>query len=245
MAVNKRRKRLTAPPSNNANTQQMMVLSLFIMLLAFFIVLNSISSYEEIKTEQVKRSVVLTFSKDKTLQETLPSARNDDALSLKEGHVFDRLDALFEAQIAGFEVVQSKSRGVMMVKVPVGKFTEAVMAIGQKDATRYPSRRAVRGNFFLPTLVSILRTDINGSPTRMEILFGLDRNPAEIQNQNPSTLREVINRVGVLSQRLEKQGMPQKLLNIGVEKGDPRFVNLVFRKYEPFSPIDQVGLENE
>jgi len=245
MSTHKRRKRLTAPPRNNANTQQMMVLSLFIMLLAFFIVLNSISSYEEIKTEQVKRSVVLTFSKDKTLQEALPSARNDEAQSLKEGHAFDRLDALFEAQIAGFEAVQSKSRGVMMVKVPVDKFTEAVMAIGQKDATRYPSRRAVRGNFFLPTLVSILRTNIDGAPTRMEILFGLKNNPAEIQNQNPSKLREVIDRAGVLSQRLEKQGMPQKLVNIGVEKSDPQFVNLVFRKHETFSPVVEAGAENE
>jgi flagellar motor protein MotB len=235
--MNRRRRRLTAPPSNSANVQQMMTLSLFIMLLAFFIVLNAISSYEELKTEKVKRSVLLAFSKDQTMKENLPSPRPDEARSMKEGHSFDRLDALFEAQIAGFEAVQSKSRGVMMVKVPVDKFTEAIMALDQKDATQYPSRRDVRGNFFLPTLVSILRSDLDGAPTRMEILFGLNGNPAELKNQEPTTIRQAIDQAGVLSQRLEKQGMPQKLLNIGLENSNPDFVNLVFRKYEPFSPV--------
>ena len=48
----------------------------------------------------------------------------------------------------------------------------------------------------------------------------------------------LISAVGKLSQRLEKQGVPQKLINIGVTKGNPKMVSLVFRKYIPFSPVD-------
>lgn len=247
MIIQRRRRRVSPPPASNANAQQMMSLALFIMLLAFFIVLNAISSYEDIKTEQVRRSIVLTFSKDKVPQETQSSTQSDEAKAMKEGHAFDRLDALFESQIASFEAVQSKTRGVMMVKVPLEDFSKAVMALGQKDITQYPSRRAVRGNFFLPTLVSILRSDLDGAPTRMEMLFGLDENPAKLQNQSPRIIKEAIDQAGVFSQKLEQQGMPTKLLNIGLERSDPAYVNLVFRKYVAFSPVEKEAetIENE
>lgn len=244
MPINRRRRNQETPESNSSNVQQMMTLSLFIMLLAFFIVLNAISSYEEIKTEQVRRSVLMTFSKDTTLETPEASSQADDARAMKEGHAFDRLEALFTAQITGFEAVQSKSRGVMMVQVPYAEFKEAVMALGQKDLTRYPSRRAISGNFFLPTLVSILRSDLDGAPTRIEILLATKRNPAQTQNQNPNQIKDVINEAGVLSQKLEDQGMPQRLLNIGIEKADPEFVNLVFRKYVPFSLMENEEVNN-
>lgn len=237
MAIFKRRRRNRTIPSAGADTGQMMNLSLFIMLLAFFIVLNTLSSYEEIKTEKVRRSVELAFSKDAKTKEELPSTRDDEAKSLKEGHTFDRIDALFEAQIVSFEATKSKSSGVMMVRVPYEKFSQAILAVGQKDLLQYPSRKAVRGNFFLPTLVSLLRRDIDGAPTRMEILVHTKDNPAEIQNQAPKELQNMITKVGVFSQKLEKQGMPQKLINIGIAKGDPEFIDLVFRKYIPFSPV--------
>ncbi len=235
MAVFKRRRR-NRTASSGSNTGQMMNLSLFIMLLAFFIVLNTLSSYEEIKTETVRRSVELAFSKDAEIKEDLPSVRDDPAKSLKEGHTFERLDALFESQIVSFETTSSKSRGIMMVRVPYKKFSEAILAVGQKDLLQYPSRKAVRGNFFLPTLTSLLRRNIDGAPTRMEILVHTKKNPAELQNQAPKKLQDIMSKVGVFSQRLQKQGMPEKLINIGVAKGDPDFIDLIFRKYIPFSP---------
>lgn len=217
----------------------MMTLSLFIMLLAFFIVLNAISSYEELKTEQVKRSVELAFSRDPDVKDTSPSVKQDPAKSVKEGHTFERLDALFESEIVSFESTQSKSRGVMMVRVPYEKFSKAIMATGQKDLTQYPSRSAIRGNFFLPTLVSILRANIDGAPTRMEIFLNTKGNPAKLQNQNPTAFGKTISQAGAFSRRLEEQGMPQKLVNSGVQKGDPKYVDLVFRKYVPFSIAEE------
>jgi len=236
MAVRKRRRRIENTASG-ANTGQMMTLSLFIMLLAFFIVLNTLSSYEEIKTEQVKRSVELAFSKDAKDKEQMPSTKPDPAQSLKEGHTFDRIDALFESQISAFEATKSKTRGLMMVRMPYAEFEEAILKVGQKDLLQYPTREAVRGNFFLPTLVSIMRRNIDGAPTRMEIMVNTKSNPAELQNQAPKQLQDIISKVGSFSRRLEKQGMPQKLVNIGVAKGDPKYVDLIFRKHFPFSPV--------
>ncbi|HPF78312.1 MAG TPA: hypothetical protein PLF01_03370 [Alphaproteobacteria bacterium] len=237
MAIFKRRRR-NRTQTSGADAGQMLNLSLFIMLLAFFIVLNSLSSYEELKTEQVRRSVELAFAKDPKIQPDQSSARKDPAQALKEGHTFDRIDALFESEIMSFEATSSKSLGIMMVRVPYEKFSKAIMATGQKDLLQYPSRKAVRGNFFLPTLVSILRRNIDGAPTRMEIMVHTEENPAMLQNQQPKKMMEVMSKVGVFSQRLEKQGMPEKLLNIGVSKGDPEYIDLVFRKYIPFSPTE-------
>lgn len=233
-----RRRRRIATESGGSNTGQMMNLSLFIMLLAFFIVLNSLSSYEELKTEKVKRSIEIAFSKDPDIELSSSSATPDPAEAMREGHTFDRLDALFNAQVASFEAVQSKSQGVMMIELPYKEFEEAVMAVGQKDLLRYPSRKAIRGNFFLPTLASIIRTNIDGAPTRMEILLNSNTNPAELQNLKPDQMDVLVSTASVFSKRLEDRGVPQKLLNIGVQKGDPDMISLVFRKYIPFSPIE-------
>lgn len=242
MSYRRRRRKIESGSSASADSRQMMTLALFIMLLAFFIVLNTLSSYEEIKTEQARRSVQLAFSNDPELQERKTSVKPDPAKSMMEGHTFDRIDALFESQIASFESTQSKSQGVMMVRVPYDKFSQAVMAVGQKDLTRYPSRRAVQGNFFLPTLVSIMRANIDGAPTRLEMLIHTDENPAQLQNQSPVELGKEITKVGEFSRKLAEQGMPKKLINIGISDGNPDYVDLVFRKYVPFSPV-QEGVE--
>ena len=243
MSFRRRRRRIETGSSAAADARQMMTLALFIMLLAFFIVLNTLSSYEEIKTEQVRRSVELAFSNDPQLKDRQTSVKPDPAKAMKEGHTFDRLEALFEAQIVSFEATQSKSQGIMMVRVPYEKFSTAIMALGQKDLTRYPSRRAIAGNFFLPTLVSILRANIDGAPTRMEIITHTKENPAKLQNQAPMDLGKNITQVGEFSRKLIEQGMPNKLVNIGISSGDPDFVDLVFRKYVPFSPVETEAID--
>lgn len=232
----RRRRRIESKPSSSTSGQ-MMTLSLFIMLLAFFIVLNSISSYEEEKTARVQRSVELAFSSSAQQEDYSPSVTPDPAKSINNGDAFERLEVLFESQISSFEMSKSQARGIMIVKVPYTKFSEAMLALDQKDLTKTPSRMDIRENFFLPTLVSLLRTEIDGAPTRMEIYLNVDGNPAKIQNNEPQKLNEVMDKLGVFSAALEKQGIPQKLLNIGISKGDSKFVNLVFKRYVPFSPV--------
>ena len=215
-----------------------MNLSLFIMLLAFFIVLNSMSSYEEIKTESVKRSIKVTFTNEQP--EEKPAVKKDPTLSMREGHTFDRLDALFQAQIVSFEVQKSKSTGRMMIRVEKERFFNAMLKAGQFDLYRYPSRRDVKGNFFLPTLVSMIRSNIDGAPTRLDIIMHNDQDPAHLKNHAPQILRQKIENIGEVARKLDDRGLPQKLLTIGVEKGDPQYIDLIFTKYQPFSPVETV-----
>ena len=235
----RRKKNNTAPPSHAG---QMMNLSLFIMLLAFFIVLNSLSSYESFKADKVKRSIERVFAQNPQQEDRAPSVTPDPVKSVSEGDSFDRIEALFQAQLTSFEVTKSKSSGLMMVTLPYDDFSKAVMAAGQKDLTQALSRREARDNFFLPTLVSLLKLNNEGAQTHMEIVMHVVGNPARMQNQEPRSLEKVMARVGTFSSRLEAQEIPQKLLNIGISNGDPKVIALVFRKHIPFSPI---GLQDE
>ena len=231
----RRRRRIRQQGGTSSNAGQMMNLSLFIMLLAFFIVLNSLSSYEEIKSEKVRRSIQITFSNE--AKEELGAVSQSELESFNEGHTFDRLDALFQAQIVTFDSQKSKSTGRMNVQLPYEKFISAIQAGGQYDATRYPSRREIRDNFFLPTLASIIRSNIDGAPTRMEITFHVPDNPAAMHNNAPDALKEKINVIGEVARSLMDQRLPEKLINISYEKGDPAIVDLSFIKYVPFSPV--------
>lgn len=240
----RRRRRINQQTKKSSNASQMMNLSLFIMLLAFFIVLNSLSSYEEIKSEKVRRSIQVTFSKEQA--EELGSVSENTIESFQEGHTFDRLDALFQAQIVTFKAQTSKSTGRMNVQAPYDKFIAAIRASNQYDATRYPTRREARDNFFLPTLASLMRANIDGAPTRLDITIHVDGNPAEMQNQSPEALKEKIDILGEVARILNNQKLPEKLINISIEQGDPKMVDLFFQKYAPFSPVregDQVDGE--
>ena len=212
-----------------------MNLSLFIMLLAFFIVLNSLSSFEEVKAEKVRRSVKIAFNNE--VEEDLSSTRDSINKSMSEGHTFDRLDGLFQSQITSFKAEKSKSMGRMNVTVEYDKVVEAVTKADQVNILNYPNRRQIRDNFFLPTLVLIMKANIDGAPTRLEIIFHTNKEPAYLQNQSPKILQDKINDIGRISRIFEAQGMPQKLLTIGLEKGDADIVDLNFTKYVPFSPV--------
>ena len=193
------------------------------------------TTYEEEKSEKVRRSVNIAFNKD--VKEDLSSNRESEAQSMKEGHTFDRIEGLFEAQITSFDSEKSKILGRMNVQVEYERFVNAITKPDQIDILRYPSRRAIRDNFFLPTLVSIMKANIDGAPTRIEIIFHTKDNPADLQNDAPQELKAKINDIGLISRTLEAQGLPQKLLNIGLEQGDPDIVDLNFIKYIPFSPV--------
>jgi len=232
--IKNRRRRNTSQTGAGAPTQ-LLNLSLFIMLLAFFIVLNALSSFEEVKSRPVMESLDQAFSSKIVKRDVLPSTVPDPVKSINEGDTVDRLDALFNAQISAFEATKSKSRGIMHVKLPVEEFSKAIMAVGQDDLTETKTITASK-KFFLPTLISILKSSEAGAPYRMDVVVHVSENPANMQNLQPAEMDRIINRVGQFSRKLEEAGMPQNLLSIGLQKGPEDEVELFFRRHEPFSP---------
>ncbi len=225
--------------NNTIKTGQLMNLSLFIMLLAFFIVLNAMSSYEPNLAEPIIKSLDNTFSTDAVKKDAAPSVKEDPVQSVNEGDIFDRIDALFTAQIVSYKKTISSNRGEMMLELPLEKFSQGVMAAGQKDLTTMSTARNVRGNFLVPTLVSIIKSEQRDITYLMDIMMHVSDNPANLQNQNPTKIAAVMRRGSALAQKLEQGGFSQKLINIGLKKGDEKMVELVFRRHEPFQVLTE------
>lgn len=210
------------------------------MLLAFFIILNAISTYEEEKFQPIVKSLETAFSNDLRREGDGPSMAPSPLQSVHDGETVERLDALFNAQLRGFKTTKSVISGRMTVEMDLADFQEAVSAIGQKTLTPSNSFNPPR-KYFLPTLVSILQSDKQGYDYRMEILLQTEENPARLQNREPAAVKEKIDLAGMLAQRLENEGMPQKHLNIGLREGNPSKVTLVFMRHVPFSPVEEEG----
>lgn len=209
------------------------------MLLAFFIVLNAISSFVEEKSSPVVQSVQTTFSTQPIQPDIAPSVTPEEATqSIHEGATIERIDALFKSQITAYDAVKNEGNGTMEVTLPIDVFANSVMAIGQEDMTKASPDVAVKGKkFFLPTLASIMKSDKQGVPYRMDILLHVADNPAQMQNIDPKTLAQTMARGSQLTAQLDKNGVPQRLLSIGVEKGDANIVRLLFRPHEAFTPL--------
>ena len=231
----RRRRKLQSAQGSNSSPTQLMNLSLFIMLLAFFIVLNAISSFEEVKSKPILQSLEMTFSTSAQRPDIKPSVTPDPLKEIHEGDTIDRLDALFKAQLKNFDTTKSRLSGVMMVEVDLEEFEKGIFEIGQTRLTPQ-NRRTPPERYFLPTLVSILQSDQQGIPYRMDMIYHSDQNPPRLQNRKPREMIDVVDRVGRLAQKIEDSGMPQNLISVGVREGNPKKMTLFFRRHVPFSP---------
>ncbi len=220
-----RRRMQNEPPSGQPVI--LLNLSLFLMLLAFFIVLNSVSSFNESKLQPILRNLQLTFSTG------LPSdgdGASDDLSpeqAINQGSTAERIDALFSAQISGMEV-KPGARGVMMMEMPLEELDRAMTTAGQVDLTKIKSASGLQ-TYFLPTLVSLMRAAEQGTPYRLDLFLHIRDNPAVLENSDPRALREMERRAAGYAALLVKAGLPPEQLNIGIRRDDPDKASLYFR----------------
>ena len=219
---------------------QLLGLSLFVMLLAFFIVLNAISSFEATRIKPVIESLGYAFASRMAEQpvDDHPSMREDEDMSISEGKTVDRLKALFSAQIPSNEAVVSHRKGALHVRVPYDDFKGAVMATGQRNALNQPqgSIKFLKG-FFLPTLVALMKTDEVSAPYRMDMILNIPENPATLQNQQPQQLAAFVKNMSVLAGKIEDAGLSTKLISTGLQQGEAGMVDLLFRPHIPYDPL--------
>lgn len=220
---------------------QLLGLSLFIMLLAFFIVLNAISSFEETKVNPIMENLSYTFSSrllDKNIDHH-PSERESEDTSLKEGETVDRLEALFTARIPSHDAVVSHRKGTMYVRVPYEDFKAAVMAAGQRNALeRQEDGAKFLSGFFLPALVSLMKNDAASIPYRMDIVLNVKTNPAVLANQQPKQLAAMVKDMSAIAGKIESAGLPARLVSTGLQKGKAGIVEILFRPHVPYNPVE-------
>lgn len=226
--------------SETSLASQLMGLSLFIMLLAFFIVLNAISSDQQKKSTRVLNSLASTFGVEFDGADMQPSTVPEEEEAQGKGDALDQMEALFRAQITGVEAFQDKGRGFMHIRMPLERFSAAVMALGQGSLK--DGGNGAGGGFFLPTLVSLMKSSEAGHPYRMDIIYNLPRNPALMQNDDPRQVTAATERLTGFARQLGETGLPPRLLSIGLHKAaeekDVGAIDLFFRVHTPFSPVE-------
>lgn len=239
------RRRRVRSSYQESSSGKLMALSLFIMLLAFFIVLNTLSSYEDAKVTPIFESLEAAFASKITEDNDLrPSVTKDREHSINEGSTLDRIQALFRSRIPSKNIDRSKHKGTMQVVMSLELFEQSVMNLseGRQFGDHDDSGG---GALFLPSLVALLRSNQLGTPYHMDIALNISGKPAFLQNNEPQKLSLVMKRASTFTNRIEQAGLPPKLMTIGLQEGKEDTVEILFRPYIPFSPLEETGGDNE
>ncbi len=217
---------------------QFLGLSLFIMLLSFFIVLNSVSDFEIKKSNPVLNSLSLAFSLDtpKQAPSEKAAAKTEE---MRKGSSLDKMQGLFEAKITGVEASQNRLGTVMHMRLPYAEFEREITSSVLKNSGQDPLAR----QGFLPMLVSLLETKDSDEAYKMNMVVNLPISPAQaLSEQNPEVFKTTKS-LAAIALRLEKAGLPKKLITTGLKQGDEGMIDIFFRRYEPFNPF--VGVNTE
>ena len=225
---------------------QLMSLSLFIMLLAFFIILNAISTFEEDKVRPALESLEYAFSSKlvESKEAAKPSVQKSPEKSLHEGDTFEHLEAFFNTRIPGTKILIDRRRGIMYIRLPYDDLEAGVLAIEQ--GTSLQEDVETKGDDegaetpvgeFLPVLAALLKTDETTSPYHMDMILNIEKNPAWLQNQEPQKIESYMKKMSFLAQKLEDGGIPIQLLSIGLQEGPKKTVDLFFKPHVPFDPL--------
>lgn len=222
---------------------QFLSLSLFLMLLSFFIVLNSMSDFEEqTAVPAVLNSLNLAFSGQEQVVQgshmTLgPSAVPSPYEEGKgEGDTLETLDGLFNAHLAGFQSKKNRLGTVMHVSLPMKEFERSV-----KESSIEASQGGdISPVSFSQTMVTLLRSAKSGIPYRMDMVYNLEKDPLDLSRGAPDIFKSALGRVTALAEALERKGMPKKMMSAGLVKGKADSIDLYFYRYKPLAVPDEI-----
>lgn len=208
-------------PKNNFAA---ILVSLYLVLLAFFIMLNAMSTIDEDRQKQAVESVTEAFSKIKIDNIDAPEWLAEPGLEVMIQNYFDEMrDALaMLAPIQEMEIFETKDS--LTVRFPADTlFTPLESAIRhRKEAT-------------LSDWAGIVKRWEETFRIEIEALVG--GNPL---GQAPTAASLSISRTGLLARELIKRGITPDQLNIGIDPTLEGQIELTFVVREsriPFSPL--------
>ena len=211
---------------------QFLSLSLFLMLLSFFIVLNSVSDFEETKAVPAAlNSLLLAFSNDVKNIEDKPSPAPSLYQDKRGGDTIEALEGVFNAHIGGFEAKRNRLGTVLHVQLPMQRFENAVNEATFENA----GFGAGTLQSFMTTLVTVLRSAENGQPYRIDMVMNVSEDPVILSENAPDDFVTALKRVSDLATTLENKGIPKKMLSAGLVSGKAGMIDLYFYRYTPFT----------
>ncbi len=220
--------------SSGVNGAQFLALSLFIMLLAFFIVLNSISSFNEDKVSPILNNIESVFASKIAENHGKPSTtKNSINQEKQEANALDQIENIFKAQIPNYRLYKDISTGKMYIRVKKQAFEYALQNMDVKNP--YLMNKEGFDNF-LGGIIYLLQHNMSDKPYKMEIYLNLPEDPAAMYNNNRQKLITERQKLSDMATILENAGLPKKLLNIGLQKGASNYIDLYFGVYKPIIP---------
>lgn len=195
-----------------------MLLSLELILLAFFILLNGLSEFEQQKQAQVLDSVTKAFrgsiQTPSNVSELPPSL---GVLGLPQG-LTDEIGSLFESFVPDAEAKRTEHATAMLVEMPASVFFRA----GDNDIR--PERKVL-----IRRLARAMMRDPDGVLS-YELAFehGIAADSARQSGESADTARAV-QRAAAMARYLVQQSIPGEVVSVGVSPGDPERVRFVLR----------------
>ena len=200
--------------SNNSSVQvgtSQLFLSLFLLLLAFFIFINSVSTYKEKKTTEVVESIRTSFPA------VVSSKQLFQLRSLKKSvvspTVFNELDELFQHLFRDRKLKTSFDNKIAQIDIPVNLIFEKATAV-----------RLDKLETLLVRLAAIIVRAENEYPLGTEIVFGYE-GTLEEKFENQLTQE----RCSVIMSILLEKTVPKGSVAVGLENGNPDFLRFKFR----------------
>jgi len=189
-------------------------LSLFLLVLAFFIVLVSISTLEEVKSTAVKDSLTSTF------RTVIPPSTDPTEFTSKDGDVLagqqfqEQVTGIFATtlQIAKIEVIQPGR--LMRIKLPTNAmFVDGVSLVRPVAVP------------VLDRIVAVLSARPPGLRFDMEFVIG-----SHFTNGKslPVVQTLEVERVGNLAREMFRRGVPPDSVSVGIQPGQSDEVTIWF-----------------
>lgn len=209
------------------------------MLLSFFIVLNSVSNFEDIKSRPVLNSLSIAFSNQQIIPQQTSALREGDDGDIHEGDTLESIEGLFKGHIAGFESRRNRFGTVMHTQLPISKFENAIDfgVVTQKSAD------AGEKGSFLQTMITLLRAEGREQTYRVDMVLQIPEAPAVYEKSNPSEYASAMKKVSGLAERMERNGLPTRMISVGLKKGNAGMIDIFIRPYVPFDLIDVLKKE--
>ena len=233
---------LNRKPKENEEESSAVVyqtLALFIILLSFFVILNSISTFEKQKAVSIMQSIEEAFT-TKIFKDYIAPSQTPDALRLAgEGQAVETLEKLFKSSFPQLtEVRTDTARGRFYAELPLTKLEKIITDFVQRQGSVVDN--APPENFF-EYVLDIYKS--NNATLRLEFYILSDAPLTKMESTNLLAQRLFLSDTAA---SFGRAGLPPQNLSIGFEEGTTGMARLIINNaftYNPAAPTAEGGAQ--
>lgn len=210
------------PPTGRSDIVQYMSLSLMILLLAFFIVLNAISSFQADKISPRLESIDRKFATKAKGGESFPARVAAPASKEGAGEVFDLIEETLKSQGIPFEAQRLSGNSALFVRLPEERFMYLT-------GTAANDRQKTEKNIFLGKLVMLTMPASATAPRhRIRVMIATGDSPARLAKDDATRFAARVALADRIASRLMFNGLDPATLSLGLAPGRAGFIDLYF-----------------